>query len=365
MPETPKMTVREYFQFLGELLDSMRLAGQITGQQMDTMLAQVSRQIQGFEESPVDFISSRISLPYYDDIRRGASYSTDTATWKLDRRVAPSLIAQTKAAQQATGVYRQQLEQQARIQEYQPKWAEYLALRSREQLAANIAQREQYYQQQAEEKQRQEIARLYAQWGLPDPSSTYGKEVYGRWEEHPEQDPRQQFLFKQQQAVEARQRAMGERRGAPISSTPSAREVIYPFMENIPGSPSFKRFVRGQMGEAMEQFDMGAREAWWNALQQPMTPGGMSQNEMIREAMGEITGMGAPPGEVGAMSPLMAQVLGGVLGGYRSALQRQAPGRDPLQTYLQSYPWQEKFLATPRRERGFYPRTFAPPAVWR
>ena len=181
-------------------------------------------------------------------------------------------------------------------------------------------------------------------------------------------------------------------------------------------SPNLQRFAERQFRDIASQIG-GARAAWWQALNAPQQRTAAQELAIIRgelpgaqqaagraraDLFGRITDV--DPSTIGEVSPIpelsklsgfeladAINVLFGNQGDTQQMLDLQAirapetlgrkptefearlgedeqrrPERapDPLATALQKFPFYEKFITQPRRQRGFFPGTSSPRARW-
>ncbi len=213
-----------------------------------------------------------------------------------------------------------------------------------------------------------------------------------------------------QQAIEAQVAALnqGERPSPTMTSfppMPGEETVINQALGAAPSS-NLQRYMTGQMGTALTEFDTkypGAREAWWRTLNAPSTQGGareglQSQINQTQADIEKYRSMAYPAGydvapysqeeinQLLASQDISEQLTGVGSQAYLSAVERlpqlveqgtsvmrenpeQPPAEriktvDPLLTFLKSYPWYKEFIKLPAAQRGYMPRRYAPGARW-
>lgn len=219
-----------------------------------------------------------------------------------------------------------------------------------------------------------------------------------------EEATRERAILEAQQRGEAwaEQEAAGAITGRePLAPIPTGEPAIREFLEEERPA-GIQRFIRGKLPSVLERFEreqVGARRAWWGAIQRPDQERALAEAEFEQRRWLDIRTKGLKAGlgtklpslEAQLGRPLQAQDVtpdewafyiaqrkwmeygqeAGALRGLTSEQITEAyptptaeEMEDPLKRYLAEYPWQAEFFKLSPSQRGFYPSRYAPSARW-
>jgi hypothetical protein len=173
-----------------------------------------------------------------------------------------------------------------------------------------------------------------------------------------------------------------------IPPVPSAQLAYERFLETL--TPAMRRYFEAEGRDIFARFaeeKPEARQEWWRELKKAEFAEKMSRRRRrhllieARRLRRELAELQAKRPEIrhpeealperereiirrlAQIEPEQAELKRKIRKGHFEMKVERA-GIDPWQQYLKGFPFLQKFLATPPRERGFFPSRFAPPARW-
>lgn len=149
-----------------------------------------------------------------------------------------------------------------------------------------------------------------------------------------------------------------ERKLPKMKPMPPAEGVYTPFLEKFPAA-TMRQYYERRMPQIYREFEAeqpGARGRWRSFMAGIGFRGG-------RAPYGQERGV-----TMGGRRMRGAAEMGRIRRERWAEMAERGEEipelKDPWAKYLEAYPFLQKFMALPRRERGFYPATFKPPTRW-